>query len=340
VPTTLYVLVGKSLTFKAISTSDPLLFPTGTPVWGGSSDATGTSETMMVTFSTLSSTTSDFKTVTATCGNTSMTAYVIVYDFTPILTPQDNFEGRDLDYYGVCELIDLSFSTSPSGIGQYYIGGLKWQIDSGKGALTDNGDGTGTYECADVADTVTLNGVLPVGATTVPALPVVGNPACVSVNWTPALNQLGVSVFSFTAVDTHQRTAACQINVLVAECYQFVGRGDSGTTVVVGSQSFQSHLGAIRFIWPVTMVDRPSIKIPNIASGQLNFSMQTVMHNPDVFPLNPDQWSQRLRVTILPGQVVLGDLHQSLNGIHQSLATFTDPIGDHYVTFPFGIDGM
>jgi hypothetical protein len=68
----------------------------------------------------------------------------------------DNFEGRDLDYYGVCELIDLSFQTVPTGISAYNIGELKWGITSGGGVLTDKGDGTGIYECADVADEVTL----------------------------------------------------------------------------------------------------------------------------------------------------------------------------------------
>ena len=192
----------------------------------------------------------------------------------------------------------------------------------------------------DPGDVVTLTGVLPAGASTVPALPVMGNPACVVVNWTPTMAQLGNFVFSFTAIDTHQRTAACTINVLVAECYQFIGRGGTGSSIVLGGTQWDSYLGAIRFAWPVTMTDRPSMKIPNLATGQLQFSMQTLMHNPIVFPANADQWSQRLRVTVLPGQMVLGDLFQSLNGIHQGLSTFTDPLGERYMTFPFTIDGM
>jgi plastocyanin len=159
VPATLYVLVGQSVTFQAIRTSADSLFPPGNPVWSGSSGASGTGDTITVTFATLSATATaaDFQTVTATCGNTSVTANVIVFDLLPTMTPQDNFAGRDLDYYGVCELIDLTFSTVPSGISQYNIGGLQWQIDSGAGVLTDNGDGTGIYKCAAVADTVTLS---------------------------------------------------------------------------------------------------------------------------------------------------------------------------------------
>jgi hypothetical protein len=68
--------------------------------------------------------------------------------------------------------------------------------------------------------------------------------------------------------------------------------------------------------------------------------MQTLMHNPQAFPNNPDQWSQRLRVTVLPGGIVQGELFGTLNGIHQGLATFTDANGDLYMTFPFTVDGM
>jgi len=189
-------------------------------------------------------------------------------------------------------------------------------------------------------DSVTLTGTLPAGATTVPGLPAVGNPVCVTVNWTPTLAQLGNSVFSFVATDTHNRTAACQVNVMVAECYQFIGRGGTGSDVTIGGTFYHTQLSSVRQFWPVTMIDRPNLRVPNIATGQLNFSFQTLMHNPTVFPANPDQWSQRLRVTVYPGGIVTGQLFGDLNGIHQSLTTFTDPNGDLYMSFPFGIDGM
>jgi hypothetical protein len=191
-----------------------------------------------------------------------------------------------------------------------------------------------------VGDNITLDGTLPAGATTTPALPTMGNPVCVTVDWTPTVGQLGDNLFSFTAVDSHLRTAACTIHVLVAECYQFIGRGGGGSNILLGGTNFPTFVGAVRLIYPVTMVSRPSIKIPSLATGQLDFSMQTVMHNPQVFPTNPDQWSNRLRVSILPGQQVVGQLLDTFNGIHQGLSTFTDPVGDRYVTFPFTIDGM
>lgn len=156
-PATLYALVGKSITFKAIPTPETAAFPTGKPVWSGSSGATGTGDTKTVTFTTLSTSTSDFKTVTATCGNTSVTANVIVFDLIPIVTPRDNFEGRDLDAWGVCEFIDLSFLTVPSGISEYDIGGLQWQITSGGGDLSGATGGIDWYQCPDVAATIVLS---------------------------------------------------------------------------------------------------------------------------------------------------------------------------------------
>ncbi|MBL8858044.1 MAG: choice-of-anchor E domain-containing protein [Planctomycetes bacterium] len=190
-------------------------------------------------------------------------------------------------------------------------------------------------------DTVTItSGPLPAGATLSPQVPAVGNPVCRTFNWTPTVGQLGVHVVNFTITDNHNRTATCQLSILVAECYQFLGRHPGSSSLVVGGTLFQSHLANVRLIFPVTMVDRPSLRIPNLTGGQLTFHMETVMSNPLLFPTNPDQWSQRLQVTVHPGQIVTGSLFESFNGIHQSLATFSDAQGERYMTFPFTIDGM
>ncbi len=215
--------------------------------------------------------------------------------------------------------------------------------DCGSTIMASSGVSVTFTVCAgdvDPNDTVTLSGTLPPGATTTPALDVTGNPACVTVNWTPTAAQIGTSTFTFTAVDTHLRSATCEIHVLVAECYQFLGRGGAGSNVIVGGTPFSTYVSTVRFIWPVTMISRPSVAIPNLATGQYGFSIQTMMHNPLAFPSNPDQFSSRLQVRILPGQVVTGTLFEGLNGIHQTLQTYTTPQGGHYMTFPFTIDGM
>jgi len=189
--------------------------------------------------------------------------------------------------------------------------------------------------------TVTLSsGALPPGATLNPPLPADGNPICTTFSWTPTLADIGTVQVCFTAVDNNQRTSACCFNIQVAECFQFIGRGSGSAGLTIGTTFWQSQLASIRNTYAVTMTDRPNLRVPILTTGQLNFSMQTLMHNPQQFPQNPDQWSNRLRVTILPGGLVQGELFGSLNGIHQSIATFTDPNGDLYMTFPFTVDGM
>jgi hypothetical protein len=76
---------------------------------------------------------------------------VLVYDFAPVFTPEDNFEGRSLTEFGVGERIRLSASITPP-ITADQAGGLVWSITAGGGELTDNGDGTGIYIVPDVAD--------------------------------------------------------------------------------------------------------------------------------------------------------------------------------------------
>ena len=190
-------------------------------------------------------------------------------------------------------------------------------------------------------DTVTItSGPLPAGATLSPQVPPVGNPVCRTFTWTPTVGQLGAHVVTFTITDNHNRFSTCTLNLLIAECYQFIGRNAGSSSIVVGGTLFNSHLADIRLIFPVTMTDRPSLRIPNLTSGQLVFNMETVMSNALVFPTNPDQWSQRLQVTVHPGQIVTGALFDSYNGVHQSLATYSDAQVERYMTFPFTIDGM
>lgn len=190
-------------------------------------------------------------------------------------------------------------------------------------------------------DTVNItSGALPLGSTLGAQVPPTGNPVCRTFSWTPTVGQLGTHTVTFTITDNHGRTATCTLNILVAECYQFLGRQAGSSSIVIGGTSFNSHLNDIRLVFPVTMTDRPSIRIPNLTSGQIVFNMETVMSNPLMFPTNPDQWSQRLQVTVHPGQIVTGSLFDSFNGIHQSLATFSNAQGERFMTFPFSIDGM
>ncbi|MFH1969662.1 MAG: hypothetical protein ABIJ53_05025, partial [Verrucomicrobiota bacterium] len=152
---TLYVLKGFTVTFKAVPT--PLVtWPSGKPVWGGTSGASGAGETKAVAFNTSSTTLTDYKTVTATCGNTKM-ANIVVYELAGTLTPDDNFASRSQSKYGLEEQIELAFTTDPAGITAGQAGGLEWTKNSGVGAVNSAGnDGTAAYDAKHVAGNVTF----------------------------------------------------------------------------------------------------------------------------------------------------------------------------------------
>jgi hypothetical protein len=142
---TLYVHKGTTVTFKSIPDPSGASWPSGKPVWGGV--ASGTGSTKAVTFNSLSSSTTDYKTVTAECGNT-VSVNVIVFDFTGTLTPDVNFTSRSMSQYGVEETVSLSHTTDPSG-----ITGLpfEWEKFSGKGSVSGS-----TYDAEAIAGDVTL----------------------------------------------------------------------------------------------------------------------------------------------------------------------------------------
>lgn len=167
IPGTLYVFKGTSVTFKAIPNPESLPWPSGVPTWSGTAGVSGNGNTKSVTFNTQSSSTNDVKTVIASNGN-SVTVSVIVYDLKlntehfdpnqpPVLTPADNFNGRNLIRFGVHELLTLSHNIRPSGITPEQLGGLQWVQLTGTGQLIDaTSNATGTYRVQDNPGTATL----------------------------------------------------------------------------------------------------------------------------------------------------------------------------------------
>jgi hypothetical protein len=153
----LYVRKGTNVSFKSTPNPSGASWPSGKPVWGGTSGASGTGSTKEVTFNTLSSSTSDYKTVTAECGNT-VTVNVIVFDFEGVFTPEDNFSGRYTMYYGIEEKVELDFETDPWSVPGNQIGGLEWTRLTGPGTLSNiNVDyGTADYDAGATDGTVWL----------------------------------------------------------------------------------------------------------------------------------------------------------------------------------------
>jgi len=153
----LYVRKGTTVTFKATPEPDGASWPSGKPVWGGTAGASGTGSTESVTFNTLSSSTSDYKTVTAEdCGST-VTIYVVVFEFEGVFTPEDDFDDRATEYYGLEEKVALSFETDPWSVPANQAGGLKWTKLSGVGTLTNvDEEGNADYDAEETDGVVGL----------------------------------------------------------------------------------------------------------------------------------------------------------------------------------------
>ncbi|UCH50380.1 MAG: hypothetical protein JSV54_04955 [Chloroflexota bacterium] len=153
---TLYVHQGTNVTFKAIPNPSGASWPSANPVWGG--EASGKGSTTNVLFNTLSSSTSDYKTVWAECGSSKVTANIIVFDFEGVFTPKDNFDGRHIMYYGIEEEVELDFETDPWSVTAGQAGGLEWTKGSGPGTLSnvDIDYGTADYDAGETDGTVKL----------------------------------------------------------------------------------------------------------------------------------------------------------------------------------------
>jgi len=154
---TIYALKDDSVNFKAIPNPPDTSWPSGKPVWSGTSGASGTGETNVVTFNALSSSANDYKTIVVECGNSSITVNVIVFDFTGILTPGDNFLNRSQSNYGLEETVELTCSIDPIGLTVFQLGGLRWKIASGVGTLSNITDyGIADYDAGAYAGDVSL----------------------------------------------------------------------------------------------------------------------------------------------------------------------------------------
>jgi len=144
---TLYVARGNSLAFKAIP-NPTNIWPTGQPTWGGSSGASGSGETTSVTFNTASTSSNDYKTVTATCGNVK-TANIIVVEVasvsatysTTTVTSTTNSPGASETLYVPKGASAFNVTANPSPSGSWPSGYPTWKLN-GTAAGTD---GSATY---------------------------------------------------------------------------------------------------------------------------------------------------------------------------------------------------
>ncbi len=152
---TLYVCEGTSVTFKAITDPAGASWPSGEPVWGGTSGASGTGTTTVVTFTGESSSSTDYQTVTAECGNT-ITVNVIVYNFYGTVSFK-HFAGRSDVRLGVYEKAVCHSGVYTTGVTVEEIGGLLWD-KTGSGTLSrvHATSGAAMYQAGEYAGSATF----------------------------------------------------------------------------------------------------------------------------------------------------------------------------------------
>jgi hypothetical protein len=154
---TLYVPAGLTISFKAFPDPPGAPWPSGKPVWSGTSGASGSGETTTVPFIAVAANVGDTKTVIATCGNQKV-ATTLTYAWAPKFEPVIKFTGRSMTKFAVGEDIDLDVTITPPGLSAATVGDFKWENYDGTGVLNAPLlNGKGIYLGPETAANVTLS---------------------------------------------------------------------------------------------------------------------------------------------------------------------------------------
>lgn len=127
---TIYVLKGTAVEFKVVSqggdaTLAPLVRLEGAQ-WSGLK--VGRGKTISIRCDTNTANAAVPNVVDVTYGGVNATANVVVFTLNITATIRDNFAGRSATALGVCEEVDLGFTTTPLGLTAVQLGGLRWQF--------------------------------------------------------------------------------------------------------------------------------------------------------------------------------------------------------------------
>lgn len=93
-PGTLVVAKGAGVKFKAVKSPSSAQWPSGKPVWSGSSGVKGIGEEKMVAFDIASINPTDYKAVQVACGNT-VAVNVVVVDLSKLVINANRVSERD-----------------------------------------------------------------------------------------------------------------------------------------------------------------------------------------------------------------------------------------------------
>lgn len=144
----------------------------------------------------------------------------------------------------------------------------------------------------------------PVGATHTPALPTIAFGATATAStlftWIPTNADVGSHVITYTATDSCIQTITCEVTIVVAECYLLLGFTEAAVPLGPEADDVLRVLPVVMF--PVTMTEIPALHIPNdLSLLNLSVAAQVGMLNASVFPLNPLQFSNGMRVIVGSG---------------------------------------
>ena len=176
----MYVLRGTTVTFKAMGAAQqwggqPIPLEKNWAITGeGVTLLWATPDhTMQIKFDEVSNDITDFKTVTVKSddiGDQGRIIKVVVYDLIPVMTPDDNFEGRSETDVGIGETGTFSYTTSPlnqfgAPLDASDLGGLKWSRVSGDFTVDpDFGGGTATWVVGTTEEELTSQILIQNGA--------------------------------------------------------------------------------------------------------------------------------------------------------------------------------
>ena len=140
-----------------------------------------------------------------------------------------------------------------------------------------------------------------------------------------------------------------------AECFLVLGPAPGSRSFAPDGYAFATQVKRVIEWYPVTVEEYPVLPIAVLArrvdgwkpatsggveSQPWSFVAQVVMHNPGVFPKNPEQGSRGVLVSVQADGSVLFRRYGVRDGMDLETAVVPGESGETCIEFPFTVDGM